>query len=164
MEKIIIGFIIVVAIIFLIKVLKNGKNKLHQYKYTRKDFFMSRAEHECYDALINAVGDKYYIFSQVHLHSIIDHKVVGQNWRRAFGHINQKSVDFVLCDKEYISPKLVIELDDQTHKRQDRKDRDKIVEEILTDVGLPLLRLQNHGDFNSNDLLEKINIILNNSE
>lgn len=160
MTKLIISIVFILIVVILSKALLNTK-KSKQYKYKRKDFFMSRAEHECYDALIVAVGEKYRIFPQVHLSSILDNKIVGQNWNGAFRHINQKSVDFVLCDKEYISPKLVIELDDKTHERQNRKDRDSEVERILTDVGLPFLRLKNSGSFNPEELLNEINSINN---
>jgi very-short-patch-repair endonuclease len=164
MSKLIILAIAVGILIFLIEILRSKENEKQKYQYKQKNFFMSRAEHECYDALFIAVGEKYHIFPQVHLPSIIDNKVVGQNWKGAFRHISQKSVDFVLCDKSYISPKLAIELDDRTHERQDRKDRDGEVERILKDAKLPLLRLENYGRFNPNELLKKINIVLDNSE
>lgn len=160
-----LAIVVVLGAIFLFVESKTSINASKKgYKYKRKDFFMSRAEHECYDALIVAVGDKYYVFPQVHLPTLIDNKVVGQNWKGAFSHISQKSVDFVLCDKLYISPKLAIELDDKTHERQDRIDRDGIVERIFKDAGLPLLRLENRGRFNPTELLEKINTVLNNAE
>ena len=133
------------------------------YLYKKKDFFLSRAEHECYDALLQAVGNDYLIFAQVHLPTIIDHKVKGQNWRGAFSHINGKSVDFVLCDKAYIAPKLAIELDDQSHERPDRKDRDQEVERVLKSAGVPLLRLGNHGRFDPADLAGKIKVALETS-
>lgn len=47
----------------------------------------------------------------------MDHKIKGQNWQGALSHIDRKSVDIVLCDKNYIAPKLVIELDDKSHER-----------------------------------------------
>ncbi len=130
------------------------------YQYKKKDFFLSRAEHECYDALVNAVGGDFYIFPQAHLSSIVDNKVVGQNWKAAFRHINGKSVDFVLCDKAYIAPRLAIELDDRTHGRTDRQERDGEVERILKGAGLPLLRLDNHGQFNPSELSQKIKTAL----
>jgi len=158
-----LGVLIIFVLILIYKSLdkkrKNNKSP-EKYQYKRKDFFLSRAEHACYDALIDAVGSDYYIFSQVHLPTIVDNKIVGQYWRGAFRHIDENSVDFVLCDKKYISPKLVIELDDQTHERLDRQKRDKEVERILQEAGLPLLRLENHGKFNPSELLEKINAIL----
>lgn len=120
-------------------------------------YFMTKAEHDCFDALTKAVGDKYIIFAQVHLPTIVDNKVIGQNWLHAFRHINQKSVDFVLCDKTYISPVLAIELDDSTHELQERQERDSEVERILKGAGVPLLRIQNGDQFDVNDISEKIN-------
>lgn len=164
---ILIGLIAVVGVV--ITILKSefeggGNNKEKpKYKYNRKQFFLTRAEHECYDALVSAVGEKYYVFPQVHLPTILDNKVKGQNWRSALSHINRKSVDFVLCDKNYISPKLAIELDDKSHERPDRQDRDREVKRILEIAGLPLLRIENHGRFNPEDISQKINFILEKS-
>jgi very-short-patch-repair endonuclease len=108
---------------------------------------MSRAEHELFDILIALVGNEYHVFPQIHLATILDHKVVGQKWKSAFRHIDEKSVDFVLCDKRYIRPLLVIELDDKTHEYKDRKDRDIEVERILSGAQIPLLRIENKGTF-----------------
>lgn len=133
------------------------------YLYKKKDFFLTRAEHECFDALLEAVDGEYLIFPQVHLPTLLDNKVVGQNWRGAFKHISEKSVDFVLCDKAYISAKLAIELDDKTHERPERQDRDHEVERILNNAGIPLLRLQNLGKFDSSILSQKIKEALSDS-
>ncbi|HOX30541.1 MAG TPA: DUF2726 domain-containing protein [Candidatus Paceibacterota bacterium] len=130
------------------------------YQYKKKDFFLTRAEHQCYDALIEAAGKDYYIFPQAHLSSIVDNKVIGQNWNAAFRHINGKSVDFVLCDKSYIAPRLAIELDDRTHQRMDRLARDGEVERILNQAGLPLLRLDNRGNFNPTEISQQIKAYL----
>ena len=157
MTHLIILAVIVGAVVIFIEIVR-GKDwtESKKYKYDQKNFIMTRAEHECFDALVKAVGDKYHVFPQVHLPSIVNNKVVGQNWKAAFRHISQKSVDFVLCDKAYLAPKLAIELDDKTHERADRIDRDDEVERILADAGLPLLRLENHGNFDSDELKRKI--------
>jgi very-short-patch-repair endonuclease len=159
---IIAGIVIALVIVLLVfkAVFEGGDNdekEKPKYRYTRKQFFLTRAEHECYDALVAAVGDKYHIFAQVHLPTILDNKVKGQDWRAALAHINRKSVDFVLCDKAYISPKLAIELDDKSHERPDRQERDKEVECILADAGVPLLRLENKGHFDPQELAQRIN-------
>jgi len=154
----------VVALVVIIGIIKakseGGDDEQRKYQYKKRNFFMTRAEHECYDALISAVGDEYLIFAQVHLPTLVDNKVVGQNWRGALRHISEKSVDFVLCDKAYISPKLAIELDDKTHERPERQSRDREVERILQDAGVPLLRLENHGRFNPSELAQKIKEVL----
>src|SRR3989344_3033117 len=108
-----IGIIAIIFIAFSIlrdKIDFSGGSETRKYKYKRKGFFLTRAEHECFDALVAAIGNDYLIFAQVHLPTLLDNKVVGQNWRAALAHINRKSVDFVLCDKAYLSPKLAIEL------------------------------------------------------
>ncbi|MFH1246478.1 MAG: DUF2726 domain-containing protein [Candidatus Liptonbacteria bacterium] len=153
-------FIIIVLIVlgiggFLAIHNREGKDRI-LYGYKKRSFFLSRAEHECYDALVTAVGNQYYVFAQVHLPTLVDNKVVGQNWHAAFRHISEKSVDFVLCDKAYISPKLAIELDDKTHERPERMERDREVERILKDAGISLLRLENHGRFSPLALAEQI--------
>ena len=127
-----------------------------KYKYERRDYLMTNRERVFFDNLINKIGDEYYIFPQIHLSSLLNHKIRGQSWRGAFSHINQKSVDFVLCDKSNLSPKLIIELDDRSHEREDRIVRDDIVEEILRDSYLPLLRLKSSEDFNKEDVLKLI--------
>ncbi len=162
MDKLIILVIVLgIIVVFAGLVRSKGMKPLKsEYQYKHKNFFMTRAEHECYDALVRAVGDRYYVFPQVHLPSIVDSEVAGQNWKGAFRHISQKSVDFVLCDKAYISPKLAIELDDKTHKRQDRIDRDGEVERILKDAGIASLRIENHGSFDSIKLAQEIDALV----
>jgi len=165
MIKILIIFAVIIGVLVVLAEVLRGKKdddkeEPKKYQYKQKNFFMSRTEHECFDAILKAVGNGYHIFPQVHLSSIVDNKVTGQNWKGAFKHISQKSVDFVLCDKAYISPKLAIELDDKTHERPDRIERDVEVERILKDAGLPLLRLENNGGFNPQELMRQIKDLL----
>ena len=135
--------------------------KKSTYRYQRKDFFMTKPEHDFFDILVALLGDRYYVFSQVHLSTILDNKVKGQNWRGAFRHIDEKSVDFVICDKAYIKPLLAIELDDSSHERAGRQDRDAEVERIFKEVGLPLLRFANQNQFNKDEIKNQIFQTLN---
>jgi len=155
---IVAGLIIALAIVMGI-VFREGEGGEEQakYQYRRRKFFMTRAEHECFDALMEAVGKEYFIFAQVHLPTLIDEKVTGQSWKGAFWHVNGKSVDFVLCDKAYIAPRLAIELDDRSHERPDRQARDREVERILQVAGMPLLRLENRGRFDPGELAQRVN-------
>lgn len=129
----------------------------YKYLYERKQFFMTKSEREFFEILNSAVGGKYYIFPQVHLPTLFEHKIKGQDWRAAFSHISQKSVDFVLCDKGKISPLLAIELDDRSHERPDRIERDKEVERIFEISNLPLLRIKNGDRCDSVEIIQKIN-------
>lgn len=164
MRILIIFIVLIIVVVIALKIylpeIFLTKESKSLYNYKRKDFLMSRAEHEFFDILIYAVADKYYVFPQIHLPTILDNKVVGQNWKGAFRHIDEKSVDFVVCDKAYIKPLLAIELDDRSHERRDRQNRDGEVGRILNGAGLPLLRFSNNGNFNKEEIkrlvLEKL--------
>ena len=134
---------------------KGGEMAKSLYSYQAKQFVMTKSEHDAFDALNQAVGDKYYIFPQVHISTFIDWKVKGQNWNAAMRHINQKSVDFLLCDKVWVNPKLAIELDDSTHDRDDREERDTEVQRILASAHFPLIRIT-HSDLSFESLKELI--------
>ncbi len=126
------------------------------YRYGRKDFFMNRAEHEFFDVLMNVVGNNYYVFPQVHLSTILEHRMKGQDWRAAFRRINSKSVDFVICDKAYIKPLLAIELDGRSHEADTVRQRDADIEHIFVKAELPLLRFANHGSPNRDEVKQRV--------
>lgn len=148
MENYIILGLVVVAIILLKLVVSNFSTKRkvfkdNVYSYTAKRLMMTRTESEFFSKLDRAVHDRYYVFPQVHLSALLDHKVKGQDWRFAFRHINGKSVDFVLCDRETLQLAYAIELDDITHEQSDRRKRDIEVERIFKEANLPLVRFKN---------------------
>jgi very-short-patch-repair endonuclease len=132
------------------------------YRYGRKDFFMNRAEHEFFDVLIQVAGSNYYVFPQVHLSTILEHRVKGQDWRAAFRRINGKSVDFVICDKAYIKPLLAIELDGRSHDVESVRQRDADVEQIFEGAELRLLRFANHGSPDRDEVKRRISEALSN--
>lgn len=126
------------------------------YSYFKKEEIMTPPELKCFKSLQQATHDKYYIFPQVHFSAFLENKIVGQNWRGSFSHINGKSVDFMLCTKDALSPVLAIELDDKSHEREDRQRRDYEEERIFKVAKMPLLRLKNEDLDSIDSLAEKI--------
>ena len=112
------------------------------YLYKPKGSVMTPSENEFFDVLLKIVNSQYYVFPQIHLSSILDHKINGQSWKGAWGSIQQKSVDFTICDTRSRLPILVIELDDMTHDRDDRKLRDMKVDQVFEQAGLPILHFR----------------------
>lgn len=144
---IIIGLVILAIVLFSsVTSSFSSKRKVFKdnvYSYTAKSLPMTRTEADFFKKLERAVSERYYVFPQVHLSAILDHKVKGQEWQYAFRHINGKSVDFVLCDRETLRPFYAIELDDFTHDAKHRKRRDAEVERIFEAANLPLVRFMN---------------------
>ncbi len=59
---------------------------------------------------------------------------------RAFNKVSSKHVDFVLCDAKTFRPVLAVELDDRSHLRANRRDRDALVDGIFRTMGLGVYR------------------------
>jgi very-short-patch-repair endonuclease len=91
------------------------------------------------------IGIEYEVFPQVHLDSILDERVKGQSWKGALSHIQRKSVDFVICSKESLTPLCAVEIDGSSHDSEARMSRDSEVERIFEEARLPLLRYRRNG-------------------
>lgn len=62
-------------------------------------------------------------------------------WWEKFEKISQKHIDFALQDKNNLEIKLLIEIDDYTHQREDRIERDIFVDSVCEQANIPILHL-----------------------
>ncbi len=116
--------IVIIIIYFLFR--KRGP------KYVVKDSLMTQTEYD-YFKIINAYfGDNYLILPQINLAAVIDK--VGEGYRTELF----RNADFGVFDYNY-RPVLLIEINDATHFRKDRIERDKKVNEICKKAKLPLV-------------------------
>ncbi len=168
MIKTAIIFLAVFGGLFILKEVllsENGtKKKKIEFKYKKKDSILTKPEMDFYREISSVLSEKYVLLPQVHLSSILEHKIAGQNWKSALNHIQRKSVDFVIFEKQNLEPKIVIEVDDSSHEREDRIERDGIVKEIFELAGLIFLRtgyrsLNNSVEMENfkKQILEKLN-------
>lgn len=157
-------FIIAVVIaIIVIVVLKDKKptpkkseERKPEYAYTRRVHAMTRTEQEFFERLMRVIDQRYYIIPQAHVSMFVDHRVKGQNWRAAFSRINGKSVDFLIVERANMSPVVAIELDDATHDRADRVERDIMVDDLLRSINMPLVRYRAGEWTTEADIAEKL--------
>lgn len=136
---------VVVLAIYLIKIFSPLFPRLSPPKelpFSKKKYLLTEAELIFFKALEEAVGKEFYIFPQVHLPCLFFIQTKGKDWWREYGRIKQKSVDFVLCEPANLSPVLAIELNDSSHKREDRIERDAFVNEVFKSTNLPLLTVK----------------------
>ena len=121
--------------------------------YRVKETMMSSSERLFFENCKHALGPDYDIYPQVNLDKIF--KVDYLNDYRRFliylRKINQKSVDFLIVNKNTQSPIFAIELDDSTHNYEDRKKRDSFVNSLFNYQKLPLLRFDS-GNYPSEKL------------
>ena len=116
--------------------------------YESRQALLSRGEAAFYFALRRAVAGRYLIALKVRLADLITCPETA--WKDGFGHmIARHHVDFVLCDHQTTFIRLAIELDDRSHERARRKDRDAFINQALTAAGVPLLRIQAAARYDS---------------
>jgi len=123
--------------------------------YRQRDDFLSPAELSFYRALSAAVGNRAHICPKVNLADIFFVVKPNEN-QGARGRISQKHVDFLLCDSQSMKPLVGIELDDSSHARADRQERDALVDAVFAVAALPLVRIPAAGSYSPADLVSKL--------
>ncbi len=113
----------------------------HRFYYEKKDHICSRSEQKFFKLLLSLLPKQYYIHCQTSLISLLKPADL-----RSARMIWAKRMDYVITDRD-CKILLVIELDDKSHQRKDRKKRDKFVNKLLRRKH-PLLRIshENSGD------------------
>jgi hypothetical protein len=61
-------------------------------------------------------------------------------------------VDFVICDPKTMVPQFALELDDSSHNRPDREERDAFVDQVFAAAELPLLHIPVRAGYNTAEL------------
>lgn len=135
-----IFIVVAIIIVWIIKEYWRGEEK--NLPYFKRNYLLSKAESSFFRILEQATENKYYIFPQIRISNLLYVRTKGRSYYRFLNKIKYKSVDFVLTDKDYLNPLLAIELDDSTHNRNDRMERDDFVEHAFYDADFPLLRIE----------------------
>ncbi len=107
----------------------------NNYLYDAKRSLISKSEQPFYTAILSSVPDDYCVFPQINLASFISRMDGARFHNELF-----RNVDFLITDSNF-SPKLIIEINDQTHMTSDRKERDEKVRMICEEAGIPILKL-----------------------
>ncbi|MBO8170871.1 MAG: DUF2726 domain-containing protein [Bacillaceae bacterium] len=125
--------------------------------YKKRDDFLSPSELSFYKVLQQYVGDKALICPKVSLQDIFFVNVANNSDRTAYyNKISRKHVDFLLCSVETLKPICGIELDDRSHQRSDRLERDRFVDRVFHSAGLKLIRFKNQSAYQIAEIEEKL--------
>ncbi len=123
--------------------------------YCVRDDFLSKAETAFYQVLKATIGDGLVIFAKVSLKDLFF--VFHPNVNRSIcNKINQKHVDFLLCNSKTLKPTLAIELDESSHNRPERIDRDAFVDEVFKAAHLLLVHIPVQRAYNTQELRASI--------
>ena len=84
----------------------------------------------------------YIVFTKVRLLDLITPRKNQDNFKGRLWKIQAKHVDFVICDQS-IKVKAIIEINDNSHKQEDRINRDNFVVEVLEACGYKVIQSYN---------------------
>ncbi len=126
-----------------------------KYLYDIRKTLISKSEQGFYNAIKSSVPEGYCVFPQINLASFIDRTDDARFHNELF-----RNVDFLITDAEY-APKFIIEINDQTHLNNDRKERDEKVQKICEEAGIPILKLWTSYGVNPEYIKGRIDETLN---
>ena len=123
------------------------------FPYHLRDDFLSPAELGFYHVLRNTVADWAMVCPKVSLKDLFFAQTgdYGQN-RSWMNRIDRKHVDFLLCDPRTMRPLMGVELDDASHERPSRQERDRFVEQVFAVAGLPLVQIPVRNSYDTRKL------------
>lgn len=154
--------VLVIFIPLANKFLRRRTTKLNDFPYRKKDYLLTPAERSFYEVLQKIAGDNMQVFAKVRLADLVWLPKGTQNLQGHLNRVLSKYVDFVLCNRETLSPVLVVDLDDSSHSMSHRQGRNAVVNDILHySAGLPILRISAKRSYAPNELNELIHSKIN---
>ena len=110
--------------------------------YQVTEALMTKAEMNFYFQLLKILPGQTHIFTKVRIADVIDVRpsIKGNSRIKHFREIAAKHLDFVLVDRE-MKILAAIELNDKSHERKDRKERDKFVRGALQSAKVPFFEI-----------------------
>ena len=135
--------------------INNNSLKKEEPVYKQKDSLITNYERHFYNILENNFGADYKVQAQVNLASIINKIDTSKYQNELF-----RNIDFGLFDKETLSPLLLIEINDATHKIYDRYQRDLKIRKILSQANIKLITFYSSYDNEESYVVNRIKEML----
>ncbi len=139
-----IGILIVAAIaLVLLKAFLASKKAGVGFPFSAIPHLFTPAERSFLGVLDQVIDSEYRVFGKVRAADVmsVTKGMDRSEWQKAFNRIQSKHFDFVICRASDSAILLLIELDDKSHKKTKRVDRDQFIEKATEASGIPLLRI-----------------------
>jgi ssDNA-binding Zn-finger/Zn-ribbon topoisomerase 1 len=120
--------------------------------YKLRDDFLSDAEASFYRLIKQMFGETFTICPKVSLGDIVYISTRNDHFQAYRNKIDRKHIDFLICDAKTIKPRFAIELDDASHQRDARLQRDEFVDRVFQAMELPLVRVPVQNAYNTQEL------------
>jgi hypothetical protein len=122
--------------------------------------FVTAEEVAVYKALSRVFDANTNVFTKVWLAELVANPKPEPQHLRHWRRVQRRRLDFLICSASNFKPILAIKLETESDSKKRRKSGPGIVEEILEDIGVPLLRLKAQDEYQAEDLAKQINFTL----
>ncbi|WP_183353025.1 DUF2726 domain-containing protein [Geomonas silvestris] len=156
--NLVVIFVILILLAGLMAALKAKAPKNGSLPFDSRETLFSPAERSFLGVLEQALANNYRVFGKVRLGDLVKPAKGLSNSRRAsaLNKVNQKHVDFVVCSATDLAVLGVVELDDQSHGREDRAERDVFVDHALNRAGIPIARFSAKKGYQIQEVRDKL--------
>lgn len=141
--KLTIVFVASLSLVILAMVMKTTK---HKANYSKHESLLTKAEQHFYNELKFVIPHGYVLCLKVRIADVLlgSTELTARNkkeWYSEFAKISQKHFDFLICKESDLSFLCAIELNDSSHQRKDRAQRDDFIRAACLNAKLPLIEV-----------------------
>lgn len=154
----IVGIVVALVVVALMLTSLLRSKVSEEPGYRLRDNLVSPAERSLFGVLEQAIGTKRKIFAKVRVADVLTPQkgLDRSKWQSAFNKISGKHFDYVLCDPETLEVREVVELNDKSHKKRSRAERDEFLEKACDSAGLKLIVIQASRSYVIDDIRQQV--------
>lgn len=151
---------LIVSVLASIEAVRRRRDAIERCQYKPKKRLMTGNEKRCFQLLNDIFGQKFYIIPSVNISDLLNHKVGNQNRYEAYHFIENKTVDFVFCNKRTLRPVCAVKIDDGSVKDHTPGADPKDMEKFFKSAHLPFVRITKPGKITKQDLIEDFSRVI----
>ena len=133
-----------VVVLLLKSIVSSRQRSGPQHNYERRATLFTRAERSFLGVLDQAAASDYRVFGKVRVADVLKVSKAADRsaWQIAFNKINAKHFDYVLTDPKTLAVRVVIELNDKSHRSENRAVRDHFIRDACDSADLRLIEVE----------------------
>ena len=147
-------FLAVLFIIILVGILLFQRDPISG-AYKPKKTLLTKAETNFYRHLLGAISGRCIVFCTVRVADVVEvsfpQSKDRSKWQTLFNQISSKHFDYVLVDDD-MNILCAIELNDKSHDRKERQERDAFLRKVMKSADIPLLEIKAARKYNIPEL------------
>jgi len=141
--------VLAVVVLCVSSLLKKSNPSDSDFTYSKVEALFSSAERSFYGVLKQAVEGKAEVFAKVRVADVLmPAKGQGRSgWQKAFNKVSRKHFDFLVCNSSDLSVLCAVELDDKSHQKKSRQERDVFLTSACESANVPLVNVKAQASY-----------------